>query len=166
VAERAGAFVQLKRGVAVSRGFPAIVIGQGATQKVSVGVMTEMDAFPGTGDVVERLKEVGAVAVGSKGREGIAERVEVALELRAVLRFERIEPAAAGEEPVACVAVRGCSLSGQQCSKRRRIIVLACFRQIISPVSCVKSKHSTLEKEVYMEIDFFRDRVHSKPHVD
>ncbi len=105
VAVRAGAFVQLKRGVVVSRVVPAIVIGQRAMQKVSVGVMTEMDAFPGTGDVAERLKEVGAVAVGSEGREGIAERVEVALELRAVLGSERIEPAAAGKEPVACVSV-------------------------------------------------------------
>jgi hypothetical protein len=42
--------------------------------------------------------------VGSKRLEGVAEGLKISLELRAVTRFERIEPAAAGEEPVARVA--------------------------------------------------------------
>ena len=42
--------------------------------------------------------------MGSKRREGVAEGLKISLELRAVPRFEGIEPAAAGEEPVARVA--------------------------------------------------------------
>ncbi len=66
--------------------------------------MAGEEARPGGGDVEERLEEVGELAAGSEGREGVAERLEVILELRALLRFEGIEPAATGEEPVARVA--------------------------------------------------------------
>ena len=59
---------------------------------------------PGGGTVAYRPNKVDEFALGSKGRKGIAERLEVTLELRAVLRFEGVEPAAADKEPVACVA--------------------------------------------------------------
>jgi hypothetical protein len=67
---------------------------------------------PGLGDVEERLEEMAELAVGSKGWKGIAERFEVCLEFRAVLRVKGIEPAAAGEEPVARVAGWESSESG------------------------------------------------------
>ena len=62
------------------------------------------DTVPGCRDVEERLEVVGQLAVGSKRREGVAEDLKISLELRAVPRFEGVEPAAAGEEPVARVA--------------------------------------------------------------
>jgi hypothetical protein len=64
----------------------------------------ESNTVPGCRDVEERLEVVGQLAVGSKRREGIAEGLEISLESRAVPRFEGVEPAAAGEEPVARVA--------------------------------------------------------------
>ena len=51
--------------------------------------------LPGLGDVEERLEEVSKPAAGSKRREGIAERVEVCFEFRAVVRVKGIKPAAA-----------------------------------------------------------------------
>jgi hypothetical protein len=63
------------------------------------------EELPGGGDVEEGLEEVWELAVGSKGREGIAERLEITLELSTVLRIEGVEPAAAGEEPEARMAV-------------------------------------------------------------
>ncbi len=66
--------------------------------------MVRENTCPGLGDVEERLEEMAKLAVGSKGREGIAERVEVCLEFCVVLRVKGIEPTAAGEEPVARVA--------------------------------------------------------------
>ena len=47
------------------------------------------------------MDEGGDLASGGEGREGIAERVKVLLKLLAVLLIPGIEPAAAGEEPVA-----------------------------------------------------------------
>ncbi len=61
------------------------------------------EAQPGGGDVEDRPNEVGKFAIGSKGGEGIAERLEVTLELLAIIRFEGVEPPAADEEPVARV---------------------------------------------------------------
>ena len=80
------------------------VVGERGAATIRAGVVAGEEARPGGGDVEERLEEVGELAAGSEGREGIAERLEVILELRALLRFEGIEPAAAGEEPVARVA--------------------------------------------------------------
>ena len=68
---------------------------------------------------------MGELAVGSKGRKGIAERVEASLEFRAVLRVEGVEPAAAGEEPVARVAGSKSRVSGQHDKITRTI----CLRQ-------------------------------------
>ncbi len=90
----------------------AIPIGQRGTGTVLLIVVRE-NTRPGLGDVEERLEEVGEIAVGSKGRKGIAERVEASLEFRAVLRVEGVEPAAAGEEPVARVAGSESSVSDQ-----------------------------------------------------
>ncbi len=56
---------------------------------------------------MDGLQEGGDLALGGKGREGIAERVKVFPELLVVLRLPGIEPAAAGEEPVARVAEWG-----------------------------------------------------------
>ena len=82
----------------------ATVVGWRATATIQNKKAGLGDARPGCRDVENRLEVVGELAVASKGREGVVEGLKISLELRAVTRFERIEPAAAGEEPVARVA--------------------------------------------------------------
>jgi hypothetical protein len=83
----------------------SIVVSKSAATTVLASVVVWEDARPGAGDVAERLEKVGELTVGRKGREVMAESVKITLELCTVMRLERIEPAAAGEEPVARVAV-------------------------------------------------------------
>ncbi len=68
------------------------------------------NARPARGDVRERLDEaVGAAARGGM-RVCFAEGREVGVEGGAVVGLEGVEPAAAGEEPIACIAVAECPL--------------------------------------------------------
>ena len=99
-------------------------IGRRGTETV-VRIVVGENTRPGGGDVEERVEEVSKLAAGSKGREGIAERVEASLEFRAVLRVEGVEPAAAGEEPVARLAGNKSRVSDQR-NKTTRIL---CVRQ-------------------------------------
>jgi hypothetical protein len=91
-------------------------------------VVVGVDVCPGSRDVEDRLEEVGELAAGSKGREGIAERLEVTLELRAILRFTRIEPSAAGEEPEARMAEWGEETEYQDSAIE---ILCMCFKRCI-----------------------------------
>ncbi len=88
-----------------------LVVGERSAVTVEAGFVVGGDTVPGCRDVDERLEIVGERAVGSKGWEGFAKGLEIFLELRAVPRFERIEPAAAGEEPVASVSEKEGSVS-------------------------------------------------------
>ena len=58
------------------------------------------DAVPVVGDVGEDLEKAGAVAACGEVREGAGEGRVVAFEEGAVCGVERVEPAAAMEEPV------------------------------------------------------------------
>ncbi len=125
--------------------------------------------LPGLGDVEERLEEVGELAVGSKVRKGIAERVEASLEYRAVLRVKRIEPAAAGEEPVARVAGIESSGSDQHDKISRMQSMDNWLLRVQDNLWCPIMTTTEIRGEIkgcYMEIDFFLDRVYLKPHFD
>jgi hypothetical protein len=70
--------------------------------------MCAEDTRPGPRDFDERLDEVGSIAMGSERRMLATEGGEVGVEVGTVLRLEGIEPASAGEEPVACASVAEC----------------------------------------------------------
>ena len=98
---------------------------------------------------------MGEIAVGSKGRKGIAERVEVSLEFRAVLRVEGVEPAAAGEEPVARVAGWESSVSGQHDKISRMSLATACTRQSVVPYVYGKLDMGGKSKDVTLKSTSF-----------
>ncbi len=88
-----------------------MIVGERSAVTVEVGFVVGGDTVPGCRDVDERLEIVGERAVCSKWWECFAEGLEIFLQQRAVPRFERIEPAAAGEEPVASVSEKEGSVS-------------------------------------------------------
>ena len=74
-------------------------------------------ASPVGGDVGEDLKEAVAVAACDEVREGAGEGRVVAFEEGAVDGVERIEPAAAVEEPVACGPAKELSQIAAECTE-------------------------------------------------
>ena len=109
---------------------------------------------------MEGVEEGGDLASGGKGREGIAERVKAFLELRAVLQIPGIEPATAGEEPVARVADwREKAVCQVNLRDPYHFANKSGFKQ------SVKGKRS-LHELTYIETDFFLDREHLNPHLD
>ena len=97
--------------------------------------------------------------ISHQGREGIAERVKVFLELLAVLLIPGIEPAAAGEEPVARIPDLG-----KRKARVRTSYVLSVGNQ--SGMKRIAKGKRSLRELTYIETGFFLDREHLNPHFD
>ena len=133
---------------------------------VRVGVadaVVEEKSRPGGGDVEERTEEESDLAVGSKGLEGCAERLEVILELRAVPWFEGVEPAAAGEEPVACMTDWGRRQRIRRAPKSRIWVqsqAIFLLRRLACGHGMRATKNGIENNSSYLESGFLLDRMH------